>query len=100
MNKSKIFFDVYGLETVCLRYFNVYGPRQKGGPYNGVISVFINSLLEGKSVTIFGDGQQTRDFVNVKDVVNAGADMTALISGLFAAQDIQSTAKQISQLFR
>jgi UDP-glucose 4-epimerase len=70
-NYAKIFFDMYGLETVCLRYFNVYGLRQRSGPYSGVISVFINNLLEGNSVVIFGDGQQTRDFVNVKDVVNA-----------------------------
>jgi UDP-glucose 4-epimerase len=83
-NYAKIFFNVYGLETVCLRYFNVYGPRQKGGPYSGVISVFINNLLEGKSVTIFGNGQQTRDFVNIQDVVNA--NLVALSKGGIAGQ--------------
>jgi nucleoside-diphosphate-sugar epimerase len=70
-NYVKIFDSVYGLETVCLRYFNVYGPRQKLGPYSGVISIFINRFLENKHPIIFGDGEQTRDFINVKDVVEA-----------------------------
>lgn len=68
---AKVFHEVYGLETVGLRYFNVYGPRQKYGPYSGVISIFINSFFENKSPIIYGDGKQTRDFVNVKDVVEA-----------------------------
>jgi UDP-N-acetylglucosamine 4-epimerase len=76
-NYAKVFRNVYGLETVSLRYFNVYGPRQKYGPYSGVISTFINCLLENKPPTIYGDGEQTRDFVNVKDVVEA--NMLALI---------------------
>ena len=70
-NYLKVFHDVYGLETVSLRYFNVYGPRQKYGPYSGVISIFINRLMENKAPIIYGDGEQTRDFVNVKDVVEA-----------------------------
>jgi len=70
-NYAKVFHEVYGLETVSLRYFNVYGPRQKPGPYSGVISILINRLLENKSPTIYGGGEQTRDFVNVKDVVEA-----------------------------
>lgn len=70
-NYVKVFHDVYGLETTRLRYFNVYGPRQKHGPYSGVISIFINRLLENKPLIIYGDGEQTRDFVNVKDVVEA-----------------------------
>ncbi len=68
---AKVFYDVYGLETVGLRYFNVYGPRQKHGPYSGVISIFIKSFLKNKPPTIYGDGEQTRDFVNVEDVVEA-----------------------------
>jgi len=68
---AKVFHNVYGLETVSLRYFNVYGPRQKYGPYSGVISIFINRLLENKPPIICGDGKQTRDFINVKDVVEA-----------------------------
>jgi len=70
-NYAKVFHNVYGLETVSLRYFNVYGPRQKYGPYSGVISIFINRLLENKPPIICGDGKQTRDFINVKDVVEA-----------------------------
>jgi nucleoside-diphosphate-sugar epimerase len=70
-NYAKVFYDVFGLETVSLRYFNVYGPRQKYGPYSGVISIFINCLLENKFPTIYGGGEQTRDFVNVEDVVEA-----------------------------
>ena len=68
---AKVFHNVYGLETVSLRYFNVYGTRQKYGPYSGVISIFINRLLENKPPIICGDGEQTRDFINVKDVVEA-----------------------------
>ena len=68
---AKVFHNVYGLETVSLRYFNVYGPRQKCGPYSGVISIFVNRLLKNKPPIICGDGEQTRDFINVKDVVEA-----------------------------
>ena len=70
-NYAKVFHEVYGLETVSLRYFNVYGPRQKYGPYSGVISIFINRLLKNEPPIICGDGKQTRDFINVKDVVKA-----------------------------
>lgn len=70
-NYAKVFHNVYGLETASLRYFNVYGPRQKHGPYSGVISIFINRLLKNKPPIIYGDGEQTRDFINVKDVVEA-----------------------------
>jgi len=66
-----VFHEVYGLETVCLRYFNVYGPRQKYGPYSGVISIFINRLLNDEPPIIFGDGEQTRDFTHVQNVVQA-----------------------------
>ena len=61
----------YGLDTVILRYFNVFGPRQKISSYSGVITAFINSLLQGKNPTIFGDGGQTRDFVHVRDITQA-----------------------------
>ena len=64
------FYDISDLETIGLRYFNVYGPRQ-GGLYCGVISVFINCFLENISPIIFGNGEQTRDFVSVFDVVEA-----------------------------
>jgi UDP-glucose 4-epimerase len=61
----------FGLEPVMLRYFNIYGPRQKLGDYSGVITIFIGNLLNGLPPTITGDGLQTRDFVNVKDIVQA-----------------------------
>jgi len=70
-NYCKVFYEVYGLATVCLRYFNVYGPRQTYGPYSGVITIFINQLLSNQRPIIYGDGEQTRDFVNIQDVVDA-----------------------------
>jgi UDP-glucose 4-epimerase len=66
------FTNTYGLETVRLRFFNVFGPRQRAdSPYSGVIAIFVKALGEGRSPTVFGDGQQTRDFVYVSDVVQA-----------------------------
>jgi UDP-glucose 4-epimerase len=63
---------LHGVGGVCLRYFNVYGPRQNpASPYSGVISIFIDRALAGEPLTIFGDGHQTRDFVFVGDVVRA-----------------------------
>lgn len=68
----RLYNDLYGIKTVSLRYFNVYGRRQNAdSPYSGVISIFIRNIREGKALTVFGDGEQTRDFVNVRDVVNA-----------------------------
>jgi len=68
----RIFHEVYGLPTVCLRYFNVYGPRQDSrSQYAAVIPKFIKSVYEKSPPVIFGDGEQTRDFVFVKDVVEA-----------------------------
>lgn len=65
-------FTTYGLETVALRYFNVYAPWQDPrSPYSRVISLFAVAVREGRSPTIFGDGQQTRDCVHVADVVHA-----------------------------
>jgi nucleoside-diphosphate-sugar epimerase len=64
-----VFAAVYGLETVALRYFNVYGPRQDpSSPYSGVLSIFMQSILERSAPTIFGDGEQSRDFTYVDDV--------------------------------
>jgi nucleoside-diphosphate-sugar epimerase len=66
----QMFTRLYGLETVTTRYFNVFGPRQQpGSPYSGVISLFIDALSEGRAPMIHGDGQQTRDFTYVGDVV-------------------------------
>jgi UDP-glucose 4-epimerase len=66
----QLFAKLYGLETVTIRYFNVFGPRQDpSSPYSGVISLFIKALTEGRAPTIYGDGKQTRDFTYVTDVV-------------------------------
>ena len=68
----KTYAELYGLESVALRYFNVYGPRQdSSSPYSGVISIFATRVGQGLPITIYGDGEQTRDFVNVRDVVAA-----------------------------
>ncbi len=62
----------YDIECVGLRYMNVYGPRQNpGSPYSGVLSIFAERAMKGQGVTVHGDGGQTRDFVNVRDVVQA-----------------------------
>jgi UDP-glucose 4-epimerase len=66
------FGKVYGLDTVILRLFNVYGPRQReDDAYSGVITKFVNHLIHGSPLVIYGDGKQTRDFVHVNDVVEA-----------------------------
>jgi nucleoside-diphosphate-sugar epimerase len=70
-NYAIVFNKIYGLETVCLRYFNVYGPRQANNPYSGVINIFAKNFLSNRRPKIFGDGKQTRDFVFVEDVVSA-----------------------------
>lgn len=68
----RIYSEIFGLETVCLRYFNVFGPRQDpASPYSGVISLFARRLLLGQAPLIQGDGEQSRDFVYVEDVVQA-----------------------------
>jgi nucleoside-diphosphate-sugar epimerase len=67
----QMFTRLYGLETVTIRYFNVFGPRQDpGSPYSGVISLFATALLEGRRPVIYGDGEQTRDFTYVANVVD------------------------------
>jgi nucleoside-diphosphate-sugar epimerase len=67
----QMFTSLYGFETVTTRYFNVFGPRQDpGSPYSGVISLFSTALLEGRQPTIYGDGEQTRDFTYVANVVD------------------------------
>jgi nucleoside-diphosphate-sugar epimerase len=67
----QMFTRLYGFETVVIRYFNVFGPRQDpSSPYSGVISVFSTALIEGRRPTIYGDGEQTRDFTYVANVVD------------------------------
>ena len=67
---ASVFHSCFGIETVALRFFNVYGERQDpSSPYSGVLSLFLQALIERRSPTIFGDGNQTRDFTYVEDVV-------------------------------
>jgi len=67
----QMFTRLYGLETVTIRYFNVFGPRQDpSSPYSGVISLFISALCDGRQPTIYGDGEHTRDFTYVANVVD------------------------------
>jgi UDP-glucose 4-epimerase len=80
-----VWAKVYGLETVCLRYFNVFGRRQRFDAYGNVIPIFVFQALRGEPLTIFGDGEQTRDFVHARDVVaaNIGAALRPDLSGVF-----------------
>ena len=69
---TQLFYKLYGLETVCLRYFNVFGPNQdENSQYSAVIPLFINKMLKGESPVIFGDGTQSRDFTYVQNNVEA-----------------------------
>jgi nucleoside-diphosphate-sugar epimerase len=86
-NYARVFHETYGLETVCLRYFNVYGPRQKFDiqcAYGGALTIFTNRLLRNMSPIINGDGKQTRDFIYIQDVVEA--NMLALRSDKAAGE--------------
>jgi UDP-glucose 4-epimerase len=98
---------VHGLPVMGLRFFNVYGPRQRpDSPYSGVISIFCDRIAAGKSVTIFGDGHQTRDFIYVSDVVEAlilAMDKVSVNPSVFnictgQETSIQTLARIISRL--
>ena len=65
------FGGCYGLDTVRLRFFNVYGPRSENSPYSGVITKFLDRAKRGEELIIFGDGEQTRDFISVEDITDA-----------------------------
>jgi nucleoside-diphosphate-sugar epimerase len=80
---AQVFTRVYGLETLSLRYFNVFGPRQDpSSQYSGVISRFISALLKDESPVIYGDGEQSRDFTYVEDVVNANLKAAETVKGI------------------
>ena len=84
----QVFNRVYGLETVSLRYFNVFGPRQDpSSHYSGVISRFISALLNGERPVIYGDGEQSRDFTYVSNVVDAN---------LLAAESVAAIGRVIN----
>ncbi|HEY7289053.1 MAG TPA: SDR family oxidoreductase [Vicinamibacterales bacterium] len=102
-----MFTTLYGLETVTTRYFNVFGPRQDpGSPYSGVISLFATALLEGRQPVIYGDGEQTRDFTYVANVVDgvlraceapsvAGSMMNVATGGRISLNDLLETMNRI-----
>lgn len=90
------FHQVYGMNTVSLRYFNVFGPRQKDSPYSGVIAIWLRRIIDNKEIIIFGDGEQSRDFTYVKDVVQANLlaaehDISGEIINLGAGSPIKLT---------
>lgn len=94
----------FGLEPVMLRYFNIYGPRQRLGDYSGVITIFIQNLLNNIPLTIRGDGLQTRDFVNVKDIVRANIlamDSDAAVGQVMnVASGNSTTVLQIAEVLK
>jgi len=93
---AALFNRLYNVETVVLRYFNVFGPRQDpASPYSGVITKFVSLLKAGKQPIIFGDGKQTRDFIFVKDIVQA--NLKAMTSPKAAGKVFNiATGKQVS----
>jgi UDP-glucose 4-epimerase len=102
---TRLYNELYDVETVALRYFNVYGPRQSAGDYSGVISIFRDQAESGDDLTVEGDGQQTRDFVHVDDIVRANvyAALTeetgyAYNVGTGSATSIRELAETIREL--
>jgi UDP-glucose 4-epimerase len=102
---GKVFFDLFGVKTVSLRYFNVYGPRQDPlSEYAAVIPKFITRLLNNQAPLIFGDGKQTRDFVYVKDVVRANIlAMQSTGTGTFnigsgESMDLNTLARTLAEI--
>lgn len=95
----KVYQEQYGLEYNVLRYSNVYGPRQDATGEGGVVSIFIDRIIEGKSPVIHGDGEQTRDFISVFDI--ARANYQAMVAGTSGIYNI-STATEVSvnELFK
>jgi UDP-glucose 4-epimerase len=84
---ADLFYRLHGLSSLGQRFFNVYGPRQDPkSPYAGVIALFVDAIHQGRDITIFGDGSQTRDFIFVKDV--ARANFTALQGDLIGACNV------------
>jgi UDP-glucose 4-epimerase len=94
----RLFSSLYGMETLTLRYFNVFGPRQNAGsPYSGVISLFTTAFLDGRTPVINGDGRQSRDFTYVDNVVEA--NRLALTARGLAGQTVNvATGKRVTLL--
>jgi nucleoside-diphosphate-sugar epimerase len=86
---AQVFTRVYGLETVCLRYFNVFGPRQDpSSQYSGVISRFVAALLSDERPVIYGDGEQSRDFTYIDNVVDANMRAAETAKGIGQVMNI------------
>jgi nucleoside-diphosphate-sugar epimerase len=98
----QVFMRTYGLETICLRYFNVFGPRQDpSSPYSGVISQFIDRLLKGERPVIYGDGGQTRDFTYVSNAVEANMLAAETERGIGEVINIANGERvTVNELFR
>ncbi len=93
-----VYSRLYGLEAICLRYFNVYGVNQRFDAYGNVIPIFATLLLRSEPLTIFGDGEQTRDFINVADVARANV-LAAYNRGVSGAFNLGSgTAVTVNHL--
>lgn len=100
---ARLYNELYGLETVALRYFNVYGPGQTGGDYAGVISIFIERALADDPITVHGDGEQTRDFVFVDDIVAANrlaAETTATGESFNVGTGSSITIRELAERIR
>jgi len=98
---AQVFTRVYGLETLSLRYFNVFGPRQDpSSQYSGVISRFISDLLSNQRPVIYGDGEQSRDFTYVDDVVDANLRAAESTKGIGQIINVANGARTtLNQLF-
>jgi UDP-glucose 4-epimerase len=94
------FYRAYGIPTISLRYFNVYGERQSSNPYSGVIAIFAQALIDHRRPIIFGDGYQTRDFVHVSDVAKANVKALQSKTGYGQAFNVGTgTATTVKHLF-
>jgi nucleoside-diphosphate-sugar epimerase len=98
---AELYYRIYGLSSTGLRYFNVYGPRQSPqSSYSGVISILVDRLLNRKRPFIYGDGEQTRDFIYVKDVVNANIHSLEAGEGAYVFNVGSGKSISIKQLFK
>jgi nucleoside-diphosphate-sugar epimerase len=95
------FHNVYGMETISLRYFNVFGPRQSpSSMYSGVISRFIDALMTGEPAVIFGDGEQSRDFTYIANVVDANINASQTTKGLGETMNVANGSRiTLNELF-
>lgn len=92
----QVYNDVYGLKTISLRYFNVFGPRQRDSPYSGVIAIWLGRIVDNEDLLIFGDGKNSRDFTYIKDVIQANilagkSDLSGEIINIGAGNPISLT---------